>query len=165
MTLTPTPSTAAALRRRAATLLAACALAGAAHADDRATPRAPPLPLYTQECGACHLAYPPGLLPAASWKRLMDTSPRHYGADASMDAATRQQVADWLAANAGTTKRVREAPPDDRISRSAWFIRKHDELPATTWQRPAIKSAANCQACHPRADQGAFNERDIQIPR
>jgi hypothetical protein len=46
------------------------------------------------------------------------------------------------------------APPEDRITRSAWFIRKHDEVPAAAWQRPAIRSAANCGACHPKADQG-----------
>ncbi|NML15911.1 hypothetical protein [Azohydromonas caseinilytica] len=29
----------------------------------------PLLPAYRQECGSCHVAYPPGMLPAASWQR------------------------------------------------------------------------------------------------
>lgn len=127
--------------------------------------RVPLLPKYQQECGACHVPYPPGMLPAASWQRLMNNLPRHFGTDASLDAETTKQLSAWLDANAGTYKRVREQPPEDRITRSAWFQRKHDEVSASTWKRPAIKSAANCAACHPRAEQGVFNEHDVRIPR
>ena len=50
------------------------ALSGAwAHDDEgdrpgRARTRVPMLAAYQQECSACHMAYPPGLLPAASWQ-------------------------------------------------------------------------------------------------
>ena len=27
--------------------------------------------LYAEECGSCHFAYPPGLLPASSWQQVM----------------------------------------------------------------------------------------------
>ena len=146
-------------------LLLALAFASAAWADG---PRAAPLPLlpqYQQECAACHLAYPPGLLPAASWQRLMANLPRHFGTDASLDAATAQQLSAWLSANAASGKRVRAAPPEDRITRSAWFVREHDEVPAATWKLPAVKSAAHCAACHTRAEQGDFDERNIRLPR
>jgi hypothetical protein len=128
---------------------------------------APQLPAYQQECGACHLAYPPGLLPAASWQRLMANLPRHFGSDASLAPAEQAQLAAWLDANAGTFKHVARAPapPQDRISQSAWFVREHDEVGSAVWQRKAIGSAANCAACHSRANQGEFRERDIHIPR
>ena len=89
----------------------------------------------------------------------------HYGTDASLDAATVKQLSVWLNTHAGTYKRVSAPPPDDRITRSAWFIREHDEVSAATWKRPAVKSAANCAACHTQADQGDFRERNIRIPR
>ncbi|HCN90455.1 MAG TPA: cytochrome C [Oxalobacteraceae bacterium] len=133
--------------------------------DDRRAARVPPLPKYQQECTACHVAYPPGMLPAASWQRVMNNLPHHYGTDASLDPATAKQLSNWLGANAGTYKRVREEPSEDRITRSAWFIRKHDEVSARTWKLPAVKSASNCAACHIRADQGEFNEHDVRIPR
>ena len=96
----------------------------------------------------------------------MNHLPQHYGTDASLDAATVSELAGWLTANAGTWKRVTSTPPpEDRITRSAWFVRKHDEVPATTWTRPAVKSPANCMACHTQADQGDFRERNIRIPR
>lgn len=140
--------------------------ASAAHADDdRRATRLPLLPKYQQECASCHIAYPPGMLPAESWRRLMVGLPRHFGADASLDAASQQEISTWLAAGAGTAKRTRESPAEDRITRSAWFVRKHDELPATVWKRPAVKSPANCSACHAQADQGDFNEHKVHVPR
>ena len=105
------------------------------------------------------------MLPADSWRRLLSNLPHHYGTDASLDAATVNELATWLGANAGTYKRVREVPPEDRITQSAWFIRKHDEVPGAVWKRPAVKSAANCAACHTQADQGDFNEHNVRIPR
>ena len=145
-------------------LFAVLGVTQAAMADDGKR-MVPLLPKYQQECAACHLAYPPGMLPAASWKRVMATLPKHYGTDASLDPATVKELGAWLNANAGTYKRVREEPPQDRITTSAWFIRKHDEVSAATWKLPAVKSASNCAACHTRADQGEFNERNVRIPR
>lgn len=147
-----------------AAALAAAAASPLARADDHGR-RVPLLPAYQQECGSCHVAFPPGLLPAASWKRLMGGLSQHYGTDASLDAPMTASLSAWLAANAGTYKRVNEEPPQDRISRSAWFQRKHDEVAPATWKLPAVKSAANCAACHTQADQGDFSERRIRIPR
>ncbi len=144
-------------------LILAVGCASAAWADEH-RPALPLLPQYQQECAACHLAYPPGMLPAASWRRLMNNLPRHFGTDASLDPAAVKTLSTWLISNAGTYKRVREVPPDDRLTRSAWFVRKHDEVRAATWRLPAVKSPANCAACHTGAEQGDFNERNIHLP-
>jgi hypothetical protein len=141
------------------------ALAPVARADDHGASRVPPLPSYTQECGACHLAFPPGLLPAASWQRVMATLPRHYGADASLDATTTRELAAWLARHAGTGKRAGSEPPQDRITQAPWFLREHREVAAATWKLPAVKTAAHCVACHAQAEQGDFNEHNVRIPR
>ena len=153
----------------AAIPMAAIALAGAAQADDDgyAAP-VPLLPTYQQECGSCHTAYPPGMLPAASWKRLTSNLPNHFGTDASLDPKTLAELATWLDRHAGTyrkTQREAAAPPEDRITRAAWFQREHREVRAATWTSPAVKSASNCAACHTQADQGDYSERHIRIPR
>ncbi len=41
---------------------------------------------YEKECGACHYAFNPSLLPAASWAGLMTSLREHFGEDASLDA-------------------------------------------------------------------------------
>jgi mono/diheme cytochrome c family protein len=133
-------------------------------ADGRLMPAQVP-PVYKQECAACHMAYPPGMLPAASWQRIMGGLERHYGSDASLTPEQVQQVSAWLQAHAGTYKRVREEPTQDRITRSAWFVRKHREVDAAVWQRASIKGAAQCNACHTQAEQGQFDEHQVRIPR
>lgn len=149
--------------KRAALALCAALAAAAVHADEGRRLRVPMLRAYEQECSSCHVAYPPGLLPAASWKRLMGGLPQHFGTDASLDPATLQAISVWLEANA--SRRITEPPPQDRITRSAWFERKHDEVPADAWRRPAVRSAANCTACHAGAAEGDYSEHRVRIPR
>lgn len=152
--------------RRAALAAGALALAGSlpAAADGPRT-SVPLLPAYQQECAACHVAYPPNLLPPASWQRLMQNLPRHFGTDASVDAATLQVLTTWLTGTSARTARASAPPPEDRITRSPWFVREHREVPAATWKLPAVRSASNCAACHTRADEGDFDEHSIRIPR
>lgn len=144
--------------------VAALLMATTAHADSgRAMPAQVPK-AYTQECAACHLAYPPGLLPAASWRRVMTGLDQHYGTDASLDAATVQQLSAWLQSHAGTYKRMTTEPPEDRITRSAWFERKHRQVEPAVWKLPSVKSAAHCAACHGGADQGDFDDDRLRMP-
>jgi nitrate/TMAO reductase-like tetraheme cytochrome c subunit len=135
-----------------------------ARADD-VRPQRTFLPLYVQECGSCHVTYAPGLLPAASWQRLMGNLKQHFGTDASIDAADARTITAWLNTNAGTYKKLREDPLQDRISRAGWFVREHDEVAPEVWQRPAVKSASNCGACHTQAAAGSFRESEIRIPQ
>lgn len=150
------------------TALAATVLSGPGFAEDEEQQQArsvTPLPKYRQECAACHLAYPPGMLPADSWRRILNNLDHHFGTNASLDPASVKQLEGWLTGHAANAGRAANAPPEDRITRTSWFMAAHDEVPATTWRRPAIKSASNCAACHTQADQGNFDERYIRIPR
>jgi len=139
--------------------LPAVAIAGDSH-------RLPPdMPAsYTPECGSCHAPYPPGLLPRASWARVMSGLDRHYGTDASLDAALRREIEAWLLARAGTGRKVSEPPPEDRITRAAWFERKHRRVEAATWRLPSVKTAANCAACHTGAEQGDYDDDRLRLP-
>jgi cytochrome c len=90
---------------------------------------------------------------------------QHYGSDASLDEASVQEVSRWLNTHAGTYKRLSEAPPQDRITTSAWFVREHREVPSEVCKRAAVGNQSNCVACHTKAAEGGFNERDIRISR
>ena len=119
---------------------------------------------YAEECGACHTAYPTRLLRPADWAVVLATLDRHFGVDASLDAATlaamaRQLGVDPAVASAATTK----AAP--RITQQGWFREEHDEISAQAFRSPAVRSSANCSACHAGADRGQFDEHSVRIPR
>lgn len=119
---------------------------------------------YQAECASCHMAFEPRFLPAASWQRMMNTLDKHYGTDASIDAASVKTISTWLQANAGSSRRL-GTPPEDRITRTRWFLHEHDEIPASTFKRAKIGSPANCMACHTGADKGNYDEDSVRIPR
>src|SRR6478752_5259908 len=56
--------------------------------------------LFGEECGACHMAYPPQFLPARSWQAIMQALPRHFGENAGLDPEAARKIREYLAANA-----------------------------------------------------------------
>lgn len=120
--------------------------------------------IWGAECGSCHVASPPALLPAAEWRQLVGSLARHFGVDASIDANTATEIGRFLAANAGRGEgSVAEVQP--RITTTRWFQHEHDEVPAAVFRSSSIKTAANCAACHPGAAASDFNEHAVRIPR
>ncbi|WP_255536746.1 diheme cytochrome c [Polynucleobacter sp. 80A-SIGWE] len=119
---------------------------------------------YEAECASCHMAYPPALLSEQSWKNVMSSLSKHFGTDASVDAKTQTEITSWLIKNAATRQKYSETAPENRITKTTWFIRKHDEVRPDVWKRAGIKSPANCGACHIDAAKGVFSENNIKIP-
>lgn len=165
------------------TALATVALADHGHREHhghRRTKAAPTtaipaeeLARYREECGSCHLAYPPGLLPARSWTRLMGGLDDHFGQNAELDDATRLELTKWLEARAAETgshprsaKALRSAGADTplRISELPYILRKHHELRDEVFTRPEVLSRANCAACHRTAEEWVFDEDSARIP-
>ncbi len=119
-----------------------------------------------QECGSCHLAFPPAMLPAASWKRMMGGLDNHFGDDASVDAGTAAAITRYLVTHAGdapgrASKLLRgvgagEAPL--RITELPKWVREHRAVPKSDWTRQDVGSRANCAACHVDAAQGYFED-------
>lgn len=149
---------------------------GRGRADGDAAFPMPDGKLYLNECGACHTAYAPGLLPARSWKKMLAELEHHFGEDASLDEAPRAALEKLILPLAADTpgatmlmRRIasgiagRDAP--QRISGSPYFKFMHDEVPSGFWKRPKIGSPANCGACHTRASEGRYYEREVSIPK
>ena len=89
---------------------------------------------------------------------------KHFGTDASLDPKAQTEITTWLLQNATTRQKYSETAPENRITKTSWFIRKHDEVRADVWKRSSIKSPANCGACHIDAANGIFSESNIKIP-
>jgi len=57
---------------------------------------------YKEECGSCHFAYQPGLLPTKSWEKLLTAEALHdhFGEVADLDKDTLQTLRDYVLNNA-----------------------------------------------------------------
>ena len=119
---------------------------------------------YESECASCHLAYPPGLLGQKNWQNIMAGLDKHFGTDASLDAKTQTEITQWLVNNAAIKQKYSSFAPENRITKTAWFIHEHDEVKADVWKRAGVQSPSNCSACHADATKGTFNEDRIRIP-
>lgn len=127
-------------------------------------------PTYQAECGGCHVAFPPELLPAASWRALMAGLDKHFGTDASLDDPTRRELTSFFEANAGRVRAIgADGKPLLRITETNWFRREHrpgrEGIASGTFASEPVKSAANCGACHRDAAAGNYAESGIRIPR
>jgi mono/diheme cytochrome c family protein len=110
--------------------------------------------LAKKECGACHMAYQPALLPAQSWQTIFGDLANHFGDDASLTDPVRKEITDYYIAHAGSIG----GTATSRITESAWWLDEHEEIKASRWSRPEVKFKSNCVACHETAEQGAYDD-------
>ena len=130
---------------------------------------------WKTECSSCHMLYHPGLLPERSWNKLMGGLDKHFGENAGLDSAARDEISRFLVMNSADkqdnrrSSRINQSIPASatplRISETRYFISKHDEVSSSTFKRKSIGSAANCVACHKGAEKGDFSESQVKIPR
>lgn len=121
---------------------------------------------YRAECGSCHVAYPPALLSAPSWNRVLDGLDKHYGSDAGVDAAALKSIREFVLPRAARRDSTPVAATGElpRITTSRWFAKEHRKAEGR-WSDPRVKSAANCGACHTQAATGDYSEATLRMPR
>lgn len=132
---------------------------------------------YIEECGSCHFAYQPGLLPEASWRKLMaaDALEDHFGDNAELDEDVRNHIEDILI-NASAdksrykrSKKIMASLRDDkapiRIINVPYIKRKHHEIPDNLVKgNEQVKSLSYCNKCHTKAAAGNFDDDAVVIP-
>ena len=130
-------------------------------------PAAIPDATVTKECGSCHMTFPAEMLPARSWAAIMDGLTNHFGENATLDAAKKKEILDWLTRHAGDAPGVyghflrglskTETPL--RITETPYWVREHrKEVRDSDFNSPKIKS--NCEACHKGAAKGIYKDDD-----
>ncbi len=127
-------------------------------------------PVYVEECGSCHMAYPARLLPTASWPLIMQGLDEHFGENAEVDETTRQALESYLA-KASSARPYRKLFRNLgnrrplRITELPYFIHEHDEIPSRFIQaNDKVSSLSQCDACHQKAERGHFDEDNVFIP-
>lgn len=129
---------------------------------------------YKQECGACHHAYFPGLLPGRSWEKLLANPSDHFSEQLSLSSETLADVRTYLLANSADNsgnKRSRKimksigSSTPLRLSDIVYLRDKHHELSKEVFQCKSVGGFGNCIACHKGAALGNFNDNDATVPK
>ncbi len=132
---------------------------------------------YQDECGGCHFAYQPGLLPAKSWEALLNAEAlrKHFGVNAELDKDTLKVIHDYAVDNAADKswyKRSRKIavatvqdPAPLRITELRYISRKHHDIPDKMIKgNNGVKSLSFCDKCHTQADKGVYDADTVSIP-
>jgi hypothetical protein len=129
---------------------------------------------YLKECGSCHMAYPPELLPARSWTKVVGSLQDHFGDSAQLDAATQQHIHDYLVAHAADNAQneesfqimqsLRPGETPSRITATPYIAGLHAAVLDPLWGgNPRPKTLAECGVCHYLAPKGNFTERRFSV--
>lgn len=129
---------------------------------------------WRKECGDCHLAFHPTLLPARSWQKMLAEQGQHFGEDLGLDSDTIATINEFLVANAAESEQSEPARKINasvvagdsplRITETQYWKDKHHEIDAAYWKNTKIKTKANCGACHLDADRGTFEDSAMRLP-
>lgn len=138
-------------------------------------PLLPDNTLWRQECGDCHLAFHPTLLPARSWVKLLETQSDHFGEDLGLDKTTLDELRLFHTTNAAESrltevanKTMRSVPVNETplaITQTSYWKAKHRDIGETYWKNDGVKSPGNCAACHLDAKAGTFEDAAMRLPK
>jgi len=129
---------------------------------------------FKKECGACHSAYQPGLLPSGSWGKVLNNLPSHFGEEVSLDEKSKNIINQYLNANSAERSSAKRAKKilkslngqtPLRITETPYIQEKHHDLDSNVFSRKSVGSRSNCIACHPTAEHGNYDDDLVKIPK
>ncbi len=125
-------------------------------------------PVVKEECGSCHLAFAPSMLPARSWQRMMSDLKNHFGDNASVEPVLAAKITRYLTANAADAngqlrdgkllRGVDSMSVPQRITTLPEWVRKHRKVPDWEWRHKDVRTKSNCVACHAGAERGIYDD-------
>jgi cytochrome b len=129
-------------------------------------------PVFAEQCGACHLAFPPALAPASTWNGILADLQHHFGADATLSSDQTAHIRTWLDANAAGhwdtlpshLLRVPAANGSLRITDTPGWRRQHRGIAEAVFTTAPVYRRSDCAACHADAATGRFAPQRIAIP-
>lgn len=130
--------------------------------------------LWRDECGSCHSEFYPALLPARSWEAILAQQSEHFGRNLKLDAPTIATVLKFVTDNSAdqhiteAAMKIDQSVPKDstplRITKTPYWVRKHQDIIPSDWANPKVKRKSNCVACHEDAKAGTFEDAAMHIP-
>lgn len=131
-------------------------------------------PVYKEQCGACHFAYQPELLPSGSWRRILGKLDDHFGEVLPLAPEMVDEITAYLQANAAEQSGSKRAgkivaslqgATPLRITEVPYILHKHRGISKDVLRRPSIGSLSNCIACHRTAANGFYDDDSVSIPK
>jgi hypothetical protein len=131
-------------------------------------------PTYKENCGGCHFAYQPELLPSGSWKMILGRLDDHFGESIDLAQQTKSVILSYLDTNAAEYSTANHAAKimrslrgqvPIRITKIPYISEKHREVSPGVFQHEAVGSLSNCIACHTTAEKGIYDDDETSIPR
>ncbi len=134
--------------------------------------------VYYTDCGDCHKTYPPYMLPARSWKRIIKDLDNHFGeeiTEANISKEARTSILNYLTSNSSeySTNKIAfrfinslekdEAPK--AITKTDYWRDIHKNIDPKVFKSKKVKSRAYCWSCHEGFEQGIFKNEKISIPK
>jgi cytochrome b len=129
-------------------------------------------PTYAQECGSCHMAYPPSLAPSWRWIAILADLSDHFGEDASLEPDVAARIRAYLTKNSAekwdtrAAHELQRSNPEDplRLTATPFWTRVHRQIPDAVFRSKAVRAKGACNACHTDASTGRFDPQKIEIP-
>ena len=131
-------------------------------------------PIYKEECGGCHFVYQAGLLPSASWIKILANLDDHFGESIELEDDSKKAISDYLKSNGAEYSSAKRAVKimrslgnrvPLRITDIPYIIEKHHEISPNVLERESIGSLSNCSACHTTAENGIYEDDNVKIPK
>jgi hypothetical protein len=130
-------------------------------------------PDYVKECGTCHMAFSPELLPAASWRKVMGKLDSHFGDSAKSDPATEARITEYLVGNSADRARSDESraimasihgEAPMRITEVPYIADLHTAVLDPLWNgQPRPKRLTECGVCHREASRGDYRSKIFSV--
>lgn len=129
--------------------------------------------VYKENCGSCHFAYQPELLPWGGWKKILAGSDTHFGESVTLPAEAKAEIFRYLEANSAESSgseiavkiiKSLRGQTSVRITGIPYITKKHRKIGSDIFKRQSVGSLSNCTACHKKAEQGNYDEDYVSIP-
>jgi len=124
-----------------------------------------------EECGACHMVFPPNRLTVGGWKKIMATLSDHFGEDASLNEKTVRHIEAYMTSKAFDAKDTvpskmvlkqwakRGLVDPIRITETPNWARHHGTQKYKRMSKAiGYARGSNCIVCHKNAEKGMYEE-------
>lgn len=139
------------------------------------SPALPGNDTWQEECGDCHMAFHPTLLPARSWQLMLENQNDHFEEDLEYEEEKIIELLDFAVKNAAESKQTEaafkinktepESSSPQRITGTVYWKEKHEEIEEKYWTSEQVGARNNCEACHLDAKTGWFEDSNMRLPK